>query len=92
MPQAFDQLLDIVEETFKCENNSKLLSGNHELDRFSGNSLKLLKAACARFDEHISQHSEISIQDKRFEIVASMVSDIHSRFKDLMQVITERTG
>ena len=92
VPQAFDQLLDIVEESFHFQNNSKWLSTSYELDRFSGNSLKLLNAACTRFDEYISQHSQISTRDERFEIHTlhtSMINDIYSRFKILCKLLSK---
>ncbi len=99
MPDAFDQLLDVVEETFSFQSKSQWLSTTtfrnsdipNTLDTFSTNSLKLLNIVYVRFDEYVSQHSQISIQDENIDIHTSMINDLRSRFEVLSKLLKKET-
>lgn len=92
IPNVFDQLLDVVEETFSFQSNSQWFSTNFDLNRFSTNSLKYLNVVCTRFDEYVSPHSRIRIQVESLDNHDSMINDLRSRFQILSKLLRKETG
>ncbi|CAB3994419.1 Fanconi anemia group C -like [Paramuricea clavata] len=92
VPNVFDQLLDVVEETFSFQSNSQWFSTNFDLNRFSTNSLKYLNVVYTRFDEYVSQHPRIRIQVESLDNHDSMINDLRSRFQILSKLLRKETG
>lgn len=90
LPNAFDLLLDVVEETTRFQKcPQSWLPMNFRLDKFSNNSLILLDATRTKFDEYVRQHSE---KDTHNEIYYGMINDFRSRYATLYEILPEEKG
>ncbi|XP_028403560.1 uncharacterized protein LOC114526229 isoform X2 [Dendronephthya gigantea] len=88
LPNAFDQLLDVVEETIRFQKCAQSwISVNFRLDALLINSFILLDAIRTNFDEYVRQHSE---KDTQNEI--GMVNDIRSRYDTLYEILRVEKG
>ena len=85
MPDGFDHLLDVIEETFYHQNKLQWLSSGKEM-KFRRNCLNFFNALHTKFNDHVSR------QDENLDIHNSMINTLRAKFEMLHKLLKIETG